>query len=152
MALGRRGARSRGLRRVVLLGQGSYYLVTGIWPLLHYPSFEKITGPKTDDWLVKTIGATIAVVGAVLLWAGARRIDSRECLALSLGTATSLSAAELTYVAKGRISPVYAGDAILHFLFAGLLLAGSLRPALDEATTRRTSHQRDRANRAQARA
>ena len=40
----------------VLRVQGSYYLVTGLWPLVHLASFEAITGPKVDaggaagDW------------------------------------------------------------------------------------------------------
>ena len=36
----------RGLLAIV---QGIYYLMTGIWPLLHLPSFEKVSGPKTEE-------------------------------------------------------------------------------------------------------
>jgi hypothetical protein len=28
--------------------QGAYFLVTGVWPLVHMPSFLAVTGPKTD--------------------------------------------------------------------------------------------------------
>ncbi len=53
--------------RASALGQGAFWLASGAWPLVHYPSFEAVTGPKEDDWLVKTIGGLIAVVGATLL-------------------------------------------------------------------------------------
>ncbi len=55
------------IARATALGQGAFWLAAGVWPLLHYRSFEAVTGPKQDDWLVKTIGGLIAVVGATLL-------------------------------------------------------------------------------------
>jgi hypothetical protein len=36
------------LTRLALLGQGVYYPVTGIWPILDRRSFEQVTGPKVD--------------------------------------------------------------------------------------------------------
>jgi len=35
--------------------QGLYWLVTGLWGLIDVHSFMKVTGPKTDIWLVKTV-------------------------------------------------------------------------------------------------
>ena len=58
--------------------QGGYFLITGVWPLIAMPSFEAVTGPKTDDWLVKTVGGLIAAIAAVLLWAAFRRAISLE--------------------------------------------------------------------------
>jgi cytochrome b subunit of formate dehydrogenase len=54
------------------LSQGSYYVLTGLWPLLHRSSFLAVTGPKVDLWLVNTVGALLAVTGLVLLVAGWR--------------------------------------------------------------------------------
>jgi hypothetical protein len=45
------------------VAQGLVYVTSGLWPLVHLRSFEAITGPKTDRWLVKTIGALIAEPG-----------------------------------------------------------------------------------------
>jgi hypothetical protein len=50
-----------------------FYLVSGLWPLVHLQSFLTVTGPKTDLWLVKTLGVLISVIGAVL---GMSRIPS----------------------------------------------------------------------------
>ncbi len=52
---------------MVALVQGIYFLVTGIWPLISMRTFLTITGPKTDLWLVKTVGLVLAVIGAVLI-------------------------------------------------------------------------------------
>jgi hypothetical protein len=39
-------------------------------PLVHYRSFTAITGPKIDDWLVKTVGLLVASMGTALLVGG----------------------------------------------------------------------------------
>ncbi len=96
----------------VALLQGVFYLVTGLWPLVHLQSFLKVTGPKTDLWLVKTLGVLISVIGAVLGMAGAQRSVTRELALLGGGSAAGLTAIEVIYVARGRISPVYVLDAV----------------------------------------
>ncbi len=53
--------------------QGVFYVLTGIWPLLSIRTFERVTGPKVDRWLVKTVGVLVTVIGGVLLLAGSRR-------------------------------------------------------------------------------
>jgi hypothetical protein len=35
--------------------------MTGLWPLVSIGTFQQVTGPKTDLWLVKTVGVLIAV-------------------------------------------------------------------------------------------
>ncbi|MEM5786496.1 MAG: hypothetical protein AAGU11_04200, partial [Syntrophobacteraceae bacterium] len=65
--------------------QGLYYIPTGIWPLLHMSSFLKITGPKTDLWLVNTVGLLLVVTGSVLLLAGLRNNYRLEFLLLGIG-------------------------------------------------------------------
>jgi hypothetical protein len=51
-----RGGRDRGAIKLLSLGQGVFYLATGLWPLLNIRTFERVTGPKTDKWFVKTAG------------------------------------------------------------------------------------------------
>jgi hypothetical protein len=41
------------------LAQGAaraQWRVTGVWPIPHLQSFEAVTGPKKERWLVKTMG------------------------------------------------------------------------------------------------
>src|SRR5215212_9191171 len=91
--------------------QGVYFLATGVWPLVHLESFLAVTGPKTDLWLVQTVGALIAVVGAALLLAAASGRVTWEVLALGAGTAAALGAVDVVFVARDVIPPVYLADA-----------------------------------------
>jgi hypothetical protein len=47
--------------------QGLYYLLSGLWPLLHLDSFIAITGPKTDLWMVYLLDTLIEVI-LLLFW------------------------------------------------------------------------------------
>ena len=117
------------LLRSVLAAQGAMYVVTGVWPLLHMASFEAVTGPKTDDWLVHTVGLLLAVIGSVLLAALTRRTVDGLVIALAIGAALSLAAVEVVYVFNGTIARIYLLDAAVEALFAALLLIASRRPA-----------------------
>ena len=50
-------------------------------------TFEAVTGPKTDLWLVKTVGVLVAVIGAVLATAGLRGRVPPELALLGAGGA-----------------------------------------------------------------
>ena len=38
------------------------YLATGLWPLFNIESFQQVTGPKTDLWLVRTVGVLVDLI------------------------------------------------------------------------------------------
>src|SRR4051812_6844251 len=98
--------------RFAPLAQGIFYVGTGLWPVLHFRSFEKVTGPKLDKWLVRTLGGLIAAVGVTLI-AGA--YDQRRSTALRLlgiGSALALASSDVFYSLRGKISKVYLGDAL----------------------------------------
>lgn len=107
----------------ILRIQGAYYAATGAWPLLHLPSFEAVTGPKHDRWLVRTVGLLAAVTGASLLSAAARREAAPPILALAAGSAAAFAGVDAWYSLRGRISKVYLLDAALEIsLLTALLL------------------------------
>jgi hypothetical protein len=120
----------------LLAFQSGYYGVTGIWPILHLPSFEAITGPKTDDWLVHMVGLLAVAIGVVLGVATARnRVRSPEVVLLAAASAAAFAAIDLWYGSSGRISPVYLADAGLQIcLIGGLLLT---RRTTDETAPNR---------------
>jgi hypothetical protein len=98
--------------RIAPAVQGVFYLASGLWPVLHLRSFEKVSGKKTDTWLVQTTGALIAAVGAALLVGAAERPrPSRTVAVLGIASAAVLGLADLVFVAKGRIPRVYLADA-----------------------------------------
>ncbi len=94
------------------VAQGIFYIVTGVWPLVSIGSFQRVTGPKTDLWLVKTAGVLITAIGGVLTMAGLRRTVQPEIPVLGAGAAAGLTAIDVIYVAKGRIASVYLLDAL----------------------------------------
>jgi hypothetical protein len=75
-------------------------------------TFEAVTGPKSDRWLVKTVGALIAVIGTTLVAAAARGPAS-EIRYLGAATAAVLAGVDAIYVARRRISPIYLLDAVV---------------------------------------
>ena len=102
---------------LVALVQGIYFFVTGVWPLISMKTFLKITGPKTDLWLVKTVGVILAVIGTVLIVAQINGEINTSIIVLAIGSGLGLAIVEFIYVAKRVISPIYLGDA-----FAELIL------------------------------
>ena len=118
------------MTRVVGALQGVYYMVTGIWPLLSLRTFERVTGPKTDDWLVRTVGVLAATIGGVLGLGAVRRQGPDP--ALGAAAALAFAAVDTRYAATGRISKVYLADAAVELLIAAAWLAAvrSSRPGV----------------------
>ena len=96
----------------IALVQGVFYLATGIWPLIDIDSFQAVTGPKMDLWLVRTVGVLVAVIGAVLVTAARRQRLGAEIMLLAVGSALGLAAIDIIYVLSGTISPIYLADAV----------------------------------------
>ena len=119
--------------RIALTGQAGYYLVTGLWPILHMGSFEAITGPKVDDWLVKMVGLLAATIGISLAVAVLNRRWNAEVRALAILSALSFAAIDVRYALSGRISPIYLADAAVELvivaLLGGTILLARRRPA-----------------------
>jgi hypothetical protein len=102
-----------GQTRLTPLVQGVYFIGTGLWPVVHLPSFEAVTGPKLEKWLVRTFGALVAAVGsALVVGATGRGAGSRVLVTLGVGSALALGLADGIYVAKGRIRRVYLLDLV----------------------------------------
>ena len=108
----------------VALIQGLFYVATGVWPLVDIVSFQVVTGPKTDLWLVRTVGVLVTVVGAVLISASRRRRITDEIVLLATGSALGLAAIDLIYSLSGRISAVYLADAAAEIGLALLWMIG----------------------------
>ena len=121
-------------RWLTILGvaHGAFYFVTGVWPILHLDSFLFVTGPKTDLWLVQTVGALLAVFGAVLFLAARRNRLTPEWCLLAAGLAAALAAVDIVFVTRNVISPIYLADAAVEIplTVAWLLGWGTLGRAI----------------------
>ncbi len=108
------------MRRQLALAQGAYYLASGLWPLVSMRTFELVTGPKVDRWLVRMVGLLAATIGGVLTVRAARPTPSHAPDALLAGgSALAFAAVDVVYVARGRISRAYLADAVVELVLAG---------------------------------
>jgi hypothetical protein len=119
--------RSRQLARTLGYAQAAIYVTTGLWSLVHRQSFERVTGSKSDYWLVQVVGALVVPIGLSIGIGASRGSRAPETLILAVGSATALAACDIVYVARRRISPVYLLDAVIELLIAGGWLLASVR-------------------------
>jgi len=111
--------------RKLLTAQALYFAATGTWALVSLSTFETVTGPKTDDWLVKMVGALALVIGIALL-AGARA-HRRETVVLSVSSAAAFAAVDVIYSLNGTISRIYLADAAVEAALIISVLAARAR-------------------------
>jgi hypothetical protein len=116
--------------RVVAFVQVTYFVLTGVWPIVHLRSFEAITGPKVDGWLVRTVGLLVTVIGLAIGVAAWRGVFSPEVMLLAVSSAGSLAVIDVVYVAQRRIAKVYLLDALAEAI---LILGWGLAYAADAA-------------------
>src|SRR3954452_20727032 len=103
--------------------QGLYYLVGRLWPLVHFPSFEAVTGPKPDRFVTEAAAGLYTAVGTgLLIGAASQRSAARR---VALLTALATAAIELRH--RHHIRWVYLADAVVECGFAAGLLTGGAR-------------------------
>ncbi|HEX8310415.1 MAG TPA: hypothetical protein VF614_03790 [Chthoniobacteraceae bacterium] len=116
-------------RGILATLHGSFYVITGVWPLVHISSFLAVTGPKTDLWLVRTVGLLVTVIGVALLLAGRRRAVTPEIEVLAIGSALALMMIDIIYVSAGVIPPIYLADAAAELALILCWSVALLKPA-----------------------
>jgi hypothetical protein len=115
-------------RAVLARVHGVFNVASGLWPLVHMRSFERVSGPKTDHWLVQTVGGLLATNGLTQLGAGSSHEGLARARQIGLGTALTMATIDLVHASRGRISKVYLLDAVVEIGWAlAWLVAGSLR-------------------------
>ena len=100
--------------------QGLFNVLNGLWPLVHMRSFETVFGPKTDKWLVRTVGGLLLANGIAQLRAGKGGVGVQHARRIGTGTAATLAAVDLTYVGNGTLSKMYLLDAAAELLWITL--------------------------------
>jgi hypothetical protein len=97
--------------------QGFYLLITSLWSLLDIHSFMKITGPKTDLWLVKSFSLILICIALSCLYSGFTRQFSPAVYLMASSIALVLFAIDVYYPLKGVIRKVYMADGYVHLIF-----------------------------------
>jgi hypothetical protein len=102
----------------LLTAQGIYYLVTGLWPLVHMESFLVVTGPKTDTWLVKTVAALLIPVSLTMLAGINSKIkNATPVIVLASTAAIAFICIDFYYSLAGVIRTVYMLDGVIQAFF-----------------------------------
>jgi hypothetical protein len=118
-------------RRDVALAQAVYYGVTGVWPLLSRRSFEKVTGPKDDWWLVETFSLTLLPIAGALGVAAARDRVTPEIELLGAGVAGVLAGTDVAIALRRVGRPTYLIDAAASGALLAAWAAASRRSPAD---------------------
>jgi hypothetical protein len=113
--------------RTVAASQAAYYLLTGVWPFLHLPSFLAVTGDKDDIWLVETVAVLVIAIGAALALAAFRNRVSAEIILLAVASAVALVSVEIIYVVRQRIAATYLIDVAIHLLLLAAWIVALIR-------------------------
>jgi hypothetical protein len=102
--------------------QGVYYFAGGLWPLLHFGSFETVTGPKPDRFVTEAAGALYTAIGATLLLERMPAAASRR-----LALLTSVATLTIDVRHRSSVRWVYLADAAVEALFAAWAIADAAR-------------------------
>jgi hypothetical protein len=106
------------LANILGWGQGIYYLLTGVWPLVHISSFMAVTGPKTDIWLVKMVGLLAAAIGLFMARVAYRKAVNSDTAVLAVCSALAFAGIDIYYASiKDIIWNVYLLDAVAEAAF-----------------------------------
>lgn len=89
----------------------AYWLFGALWPLISMRSFERVTGNKRDEWLVRSVALLMLSVVATLETQRRSRRDETAMRVLGATSAGALGSVALIGPLVGRISPVYLMDA-----------------------------------------
>ncbi len=123
--------------RLLAVAHGAFMVATGMWPLASMKSFQAVTGPKADLWLVKTVGCLLTLVGLhSVLAARTGDVESRRTGLLAFGVSSALASISFFYSVRGRISKIYLLDTLMQTTWALLWLRELMKPPEDDAKTK----------------
>jgi TRAP-type uncharacterized transport system fused permease subunit len=103
--------------RLLLWIEGLYSLVTAIWPILDIDSFMKVTGPKTDQWLVKTVSVLILSIAVFFLVQLRYNSPIVPVAILGILFSAGLIVIDFYYPSIDRISNIYMADGVVQIIF-----------------------------------
>jgi hypothetical protein len=106
--------------KYILLLQSIYYFLTGLWPLVDITSFMKVTGPKTDIWLVKMVGLLTIAISIALF--NSYRTHNHTSTVLAVCSASAYLVIDVYYYYNGQISFVYLIDAFIEAMIIIFIL------------------------------
>jgi hypothetical protein len=104
--------------------QGVYYLLGGLWRLLHARSFERVAGPKADQFQTDVTAALFTAVGTALI-AGTRKSTPRGAV-LAISAPIAVAIIDLRH--RQQIRRLFRLEAAVEIAFAAVAVLPSRKP------------------------
>ncbi len=86
--------------KIILIFQGLYYVLTGLWAIVSLDSFSRITEHYGDAFEMYSIAGMALVVGLFFIWAAYKEELRRPAGFLALGLVLAIVVPELIYLPK----------------------------------------------------
>ncbi len=130
-----RGGRDR-WRRWLLLTQGVYYVLIGLWPLVHFDSFARFVALNVIPFQAQAFAAVIIVIGASLIEAARREPPGAYPTMLGAAVAGAIAIVSLFWLPRmGVASGLWIDFAIEVAISSALVL---LYPRAQPEPSRKT--------------
>ncbi len=115
-------ARDRWRRRVLVV-QGTYYVLTGLWTLAHFSSFSNAVALNINPFQSQTFAAVIVVIGGCLLEAARRELPGSFPTLLGAAVAGAIAIVSLWWLPRMGEPTILWADLGVEVAFAvGLIL------------------------------
>lgn len=109
---------------IVIAAEGAFYVITALWPLLHFSSFESLVGPKPDRFQFFATDLLVLVIGAALLAAALpptpRNRPGRGIFLLAVGVPIAFMTVEIWF--RHTLPLAFAVDFAVEAVFVILLV------------------------------
>ena len=88
------------LLKFILIFQGLYYSLTGLWAIVSLDSFSRITEHRGEPFEMHSIAGMALVIGLFFIWSAFKEELRRPVGFLALGLVLAISIPELVYLPK----------------------------------------------------
>lgn len=109
-------------RRRLLAAQGAYYIVTGLWPLVHFSSFAAAVALPLHPFPTQTFGAVLLVIGGSLVEATRRGPPGPFPTLLGAAVAAAIAIVSLWWLPRLATGTALWWDLPLELAFAVSLI------------------------------
>lgn len=105
-------------RRVAMIVQGTYYILTGLWPLAHFSSFSRAVALQVNPFQAQAFGAVLVIIGAHLLEAGRREPPGASATLLGIAVAGAIAVIDLVWLPRLAVPSALWGDLLAEVAIA----------------------------------
>lgn len=109
-------------RRRVLLIQGGYYIVAGLWPLIHFSSFARFVAVDMNPFQSQVFSALLVVIGAVLIEGARRQPPGPYPTLLGAAVAGAIALVSLVWLPRFGVAGGLWADLAMEVAFAVILV------------------------------